>query len=146
MFIFYQNRKSLKLSLKSLCDKSLKEKNVRWTNTLSVWADHRGIWPFFPKTLSKDCKFAYITERFLLTNRIQTFFAIANNHLRSFAITPLNLGLQQKWCTPWQSAVLKFFFIYLLSAQKHAKNFWWFSILSFLNKFKNTPPIIQKVV
>ena len=78
---------------------------------------------FFLKTLSKVLKLAYNTERFLYTIKIQTFFAIANYHLRSLAITSLKPGLQQKSITPWRSAgrdadfsVPYFFlFIYLVS-------------------------------
>ena len=47
IFIFLQNWKSPKPSLKSLCDKSLKKINPRCPNSSSDWIDRCGIWLFF---------------------------------------------------------------------------------------------------
>ena len=78
---------------------------------------------------------------------------IANDRLRSFAITPLKRGLPKEWSTPWRSAgrdadfsVLHLFRSIYLVPIKLANTFVDFQCCRFLRKLKITPPIIQKVV
>ena len=124
--------KSPKRSLKILCYKKLKKKNVTWTNTSSVRANRHEYLIFPPK---------------------QSFFVITYDHLWSFAITPLKRGLPKEWSTPWRSAgrdadfsVLYFFWYIYLVPIKLANTFVDFQCCHFLRKLKITPPIIQKVV
>ena len=51
---FNKTKKQAKQSLKSLCDKSLKKKNVIRPNSLSVRDDRRGIWLFSRRHYSRS--------------------------------------------------------------------------------------------
>jgi len=64
------------------------------------------MYPFFPFTLQQTVKhFCWFSRSnfFNFLTKLKITEAILNNHLQSFAITPLKQVLQQKWSTSWRS-------------------------------------------
>ena len=79
---------------------------MSWINSLSLQADRRCIWLFFPTTLTIQGKKIDLQQGEILIDQQNTdiFLRSKNDRFRLFEITLLKPGLQQKWSTPWRLA------------------------------------------
>ena len=79
IFIFLQNWKSPNRLVNNLCDKSVIQKNLRWPNLLSRWADCRGIQHSFWRFNLRGVNWIWRQSNCKLSNFMKIYQNISTN-------------------------------------------------------------------